>query len=446
MAFKIAKPENDEGSEWLKSKEEDRFLRARNGDVLSAPFQCEYCWFVNIKHAEACPISPSDRLLLSYIRRVNLDIMWSREESTVANTLRQFNKGRKLSNELGLDPVKVKLGPWPLVDNQGMQVAIKILRASQRKGRNDSTYVQFDSVRKLRAAYVNIYQTSPLAIQRNLFMKGPRGQSFSLATSATDTITFRMFMLGCEKRMGRLVVQELGFTVDVVLEILAGWDRELESDEVSRERKRDLVVVGGAFVVLVGGALRGGEVLLLEASELVKRRMDGRNHADQPHVVAPLMGRFKNETGERNMILALASVTSSGIQIRKWLERLIILLIREGRHNRVGPAICEKDGFLMARWKINGILHEALLRIQRETDLIRDDIDVVNKYSLHRSARRGMYTRAREAKVPDFILESNMRWSKVQRKSGGMPNLPMTELYLEITQILTTKLAFSLAL
>lgn len=57
-----------------------------------------------------------------------------------------------------------------------------------------------------------------------------------------------------------------------------------------------------------------------------------------------------------------------------------------------------------------------------------------------------MYTRAREAKVPEFILESNMRWSKVQRKSGGMPNLPMTELYLEITQILETKLAFSAAL
>ena len=55
-------------------------------------------------------------------------------------------------------------------------------------------------------------------------MKGPRGQSFSLATAATDTVTFRMFMLGCEKHMGWLVIQELGFIVEVVLEILAGWD------------------------------------------------------------------------------------------------------------------------------------------------------------------------------------------------------------------------------
>ena len=279
---------------------------------------------------------------------------------------------------------------------------------SPAKGRNNSTYVQFDLVRKLRATYVNIYQTSPLAIQRNLFMKGPRGQSFLLAASVTDTVTFCIFILGCKKRIGRVVVQELGFMVEVVLEMLARWDRELESVGLSVDRKQDLIVVGGAFMALVGGALRRGEVMPLEASELVKRRLDGKDRNEHPHVLAPLMGRFKNKTGERNMILALVLVTASGIEIRKWLERLIILLIREGRHKKVGPAVCERDGFLMARWKINGILCDTLLRIQRETNLIRDNIDVVNKYSLHRSARRGMYTHAQEAKVPDFILESNM--------------------------------------
>ena len=188
--------------------------------------------------------------------------------------------------------------------------------------------------------------------------------------------------------MGRLVVQELGFMVEVVLKLLEEWDKELESDEVSVERKRDLSVAGGAFVVLVGGALRGGEVLLLEVSELVQQRFDGKDHAEHPHVVAPLMGRFKNETGERNMILALATRTSSGIEIRKWLERLIILLIREGRDRKVGPAIYECDSFLMECWKINGILRDSLLRIQQEMDHICDDIDVVTKSLLHCSAWR----------------------------------------------------------
>ena len=65
----------------------------------------------------------------------------------------------------------------------------------------------------------------------------------------------------------------------------------------------------------------------MEASELIKRRLDGENHEEYPHVVVPLMGCFKNKTGERNILLALASVTASGIEVRKWVERFIILLI-----------------------------------------------------------------------------------------------------------------------
>lgn len=414
--------------------------------MLSIPFQCDYCWFVNLKHREYNSAAPSERLLLAYIRRVNLDMMWAREESTVRSTLSQVKKGRGLSAEVGLEPVGIAVGPWPVGDPVGFQVALELLRASQKKGRNDETYVQFDSIRKIRSAYANVEQTSPRGMERNLLMKGPRGRSFGLTSASTDSIAFRLFMIGCEKRMGRLVIQEVGFTVEVVKEMMSGWDSVLESEVVSARVKRDIIVVGGALAVLVGGALRGGEVLLMEASELIKRRLDGKDHPDHPHVVIPLMGRFKNETGERNLLLTLASETQSGIQIRKWVERLIILLIREGRSNHVGPAICERDGFLMERWKINGILHDALTRVQAETDLIPNDIDVTLKYSMHRSARRGMYTRAREAKVPDFIIESNMRWSKFQKRSGGMPNLPMTELYLEISQTLATQTAFSLAL
>ena len=98
--------------------------------------------------------------------------------------------------------------------------------------------------------------------------------------------------------MGRLVIQELGFTVEVVKSMLSLWDTELELESVNVKRKRDLVVVGGVLVILVGSALRGGEVLLLEASEQVKHCLDGKDHEEHPHVVIPMMGYFKNETGK----------------------------------------------------------------------------------------------------------------------------------------------------
>ena len=269
--FKIALPENDEGAAWRKERQEDRFVRARNGDMLCVPFQCDYCWFFTLKRRHVNAASPSDRLLLAYIRQVNLDMMWSREESTVRDTLTQVKKGRSLSGELGLSPVPLEVGPWPDTDWMGLQVAVELLRASQKQGRNDNSYVQFDSIRKIRSSYATMLQTSPLGLQNNLLMKGPRGRSFGLTSSITDSIGFRMFMTGCEKRMGRLVIQELGFTVEVVMEMLSGWDVMLNSEEIAVGRKRDIVIVGATLVVLVGGALRGGEVLLMEASELVKR-------------------------------------------------------------------------------------------------------------------------------------------------------------------------------
>ena len=67
-------------------------------------------------------------------------------------------------------------------------------------------------------------------------------------------------------------------------------------------------------------ALRGGELFLVEASELCRRIREGKSHLKHPFVIVPLMGRFKGENGERNLMFLLANRTKSGIEIRKWLE------------------------------------------------------------------------------------------------------------------------------
>ena len=102
LDFHVAKPENDEGMSWIKRKDEGRFLSARNGDCLAAPFQCEYCWVVNLTGREAKASSLGDRRLCGYIRRANLDIFWSREPGTVGGIMSALKKGRRLSEELGM--------------------------------------------------------------------------------------------------------------------------------------------------------------------------------------------------------------------------------------------------------------------------------------------------------------------------------------------------------
>ena len=150
------------------------------------------------------------------------------------------------------------------------------------------------------------------------------------------------------------------------MELLKKFDAVLGSGEEDQSRKQDVVIVGAAVVVLFGGTLCGGEVLLMESSELCKRITDGRRHSKTPHVVVPLMGHFKGETGERNVLLALANEFVSGLPMRVWLERLVVVLRAERKDRMVGLAICNKDGFVMERGKINQILRDELTQIQEE--------------------------------------------------------------------------------
>ena len=415
--------------------------------MIISPFQCDYCWFINLNKRQARTSFESDSRLLAYIRRVNLDVMWSREPLTVGNTLRLLEKGRKLSGELDLPPVPISVGPWPVQDNCGFQIAIEILRSSQRPGKNDSTYSQFDSIRKLRSAYLTAFEAGPERCLDNACLKTERGQISTLLNSETQSKLFYMFMQGCEKRMGRLVKQDIGMSMGMMKAMLEIYEKELNLPDVTRERKRLIIVCAGAFVILFAGALRGGEIFMMEGSEFVRRRDDGRHVTGNGHVVVPLMGRFKNETGERNLVIVLANRTKSGLEVRRWIDRFTALLLVEGKGEVTGPGLCNEDGFMLERWRLNNEYHSVMLKIQvLYPELITKDIEVDKKFNVYRSFRRGATTQAKEQGVSEPTIEINNRWRKVQLKQGSLPKLPMSQLYVEISQALTSKLRFSKAL
>jgi len=80
----------------------------------------------------------------------------------------------------------------------------------------------------------------------------------------------------------------------MLTEVLDDYEKELRNPEVDKARKRFVVMCAETFMILWAGALRGREVFMLEASEFVKRRDDGRKLENKKgHVVIPLMGRFK---------------------------------------------------------------------------------------------------------------------------------------------------------
>ncbi len=375
-------------------------------------------------------------------------MMWSREDSTVTGILGNIKKGKRMSEALGMEPLQLVMGPWPLKDELGFQVAVEMLRASQLKGRNDETYQQFDTIRKIRSAYSNVFECGPDLAARCLSFKGGYGQMVHFSSSNLNSVLFRHFMIGLEKRMGRVVIQNIAVSATMLILILESMEEELRSGNATWERKRELILAGAAFVGLFAGALRGEEIFMAEAEELCKRINDGKEHELCSYVLLPLMGRFKHETGERNIMFALASVTEgTGIPVRRWLERLAAVLTREGKHRQLGPALCEVNGYCYPRWKLNGELHNQLGNLRmRRPELIGDGVDVAERFGIHRSFRRGATTRAQQADVPHHIVVMNNRWRKSQNKAGGLPKLPMAVLYTEIQQSLDIRLKFSRAL
>ncbi|GFH48959.1 hypothetical protein CTEN210_05435 [Chaetoceros tenuissimus] len=307
----------------------------------------------------------------------------------------------------------------PIGDPYGMAIAVDLLVQSQRPGKNSKSYTQYDSVRKLRSGYSNFFAATPVfntgfsGKDDTYKIKSSKGARFDYLYGKTESQFFSWFMLGMKKQMGRMVNQDMGMSMDLLLAILRHYDLELEDPDLDPDRVRTIIVCGAAFVILFAGALRGNEVLYVERSELVKWRQKGRtDNADTAHVVVPLMGRFKAETGTRNFMMALAYESASGLEIGRWVHLLSALLKMEGLSKSVGPAICDADGLLITAQELNAELHDMLLEIQANSpELIASTIDVKFKYSINRSFRRGATTRARENGVREDTISINNQTS-----------------------------------
>jgi hypothetical protein len=158
--FPIAKPQDEEGEFMIHDTEEEvRFLVARDGDNLVTPFQCDTCNFVNLMGRKPLHNLASDVRLLKCIRRANQDAFWSRGPSNVKGVLEEAKKGLAIATALGFSHSLFRpRGPFPVIDNMGMGVAVLMLQCSLHKGKYNHT-LQYETVCKFRAAASNIYHS-----------------------------------------------------------------------------------------------------------------------------------------------------------------------------------------------------------------------------------------------------------------------------------------------
>jgi hypothetical protein len=139
-------------------------------------------------------------------------------------------------------------------------------------------------------------------------------------------------------------------------------------------------------------------------------------------VVAPLLGWFKNELGERYHLILIVEKMKSGLEPRKWLEWLVAVRQEEGRSN--GPAFCDETGRVVYSRNYEDVFIDVLSEIQEERpDLIPATIDVTD-HGLSRSWRRSSTSAALARGVDAKDIDFMNRWRTVENARWKTCSLP----------------------
>jgi hypothetical protein len=438
--FPIRKPTDEEGYVLVVDKDKDRFLQGREGDHLVTTFQCDTCQYRNMMN-HSPPSDGSADTLLKFIRRANMDALWSRESGTVKNTSREirnlYEKGRLL--RLDVDRMMPAMGPFPVQDKQGMGLAVCILLRSLDVGKNERT-LQFATTQKMKSAYSNVWRASTEGSQSAVVVRDT-AKMFS-TTCPTHGDWFERFTKGMHERMGDKVKQDLGVTIEQMLALMDRYEaRWVQAQNV--RHLEEMVVFPALFcIVSFCCALRGEETPLMSLSGTRLHLEEGERHPTMPHVVVALLGRFKMEVSEKYHLMPLVLVTASGLEPGKWIKRMV-KWYGDGGVTR-GWVFRNKAGEKARASEFEWDILCELEIIQRELPgVIGVNVNVFDEFGVSRSFRRGSDAHAINQGVDSVDIERNNRWRSVEQAKGRAPRLRMIHHYSDMRQILKALLRYS---
>ena len=237
--------------------------------------------------------------------------------------------------------------------------------------------------------------------------------------------------------MGKQTKSNMPLDYKVLHLIMKSFDEELVCVGVSAARSRWISMCGCFLLLGFVLSLRGNEGFMVEAHGLVSHLHYGleenlEEEEDVGFVVVPLLGRFKNEDGERWHLMLSVSRTWSGFEVRKWIERVAAILVDEGHTS--GPAFCHANGRSFRSYEMDEELHNQLDRIVQPDNprLIESKLDVRELFSIHRSLRRGSTARADELDISETVTNLHNRWRSTEYLKGNRTTGSMRQYYTSL--------------
>ena len=416
----------------------------RAGDHLLIPFECDLCIFRKLKKMNPLLESTRDNLLLACIRRVNLDAMWSRTTNTVVGNRDRIGLGLRLSDQVGLDGPYEHFGPLPFKDHCGYEVAIQMVLHSRLPGRYSKDHTQFDTIRQLRTAYSNQVKAAPQANWNTLAIGDSKGRYQRLGQDPCGSFWFYRFNIGLKNRMGQDWRPNRALSTKLLLKVLSKANEKSRISESKSEKHRWLVFLAYAMVCYVT-SLRGVEGFLLDLDGLIRYWSSER----KDYIIIALLGKIKGESNDAAHLIPCVSITSSGINVREVIERLIMEKKNLGLKD--GPAISNTMGKLIEPSEIDEMLIKVLVDCyQEERVLFPADMDNEEKlrdsYQCFRTFRRTSDTRALEKKVSDSDMDIVNRWKAVETAAGRVPGRSMRQHYAQLELLLGPFLRYTFAM
>ncbi len=131
-------------------------MKGVKGSHHCIPFQCKLCWYRNIEGRDPTP--GRDNLYITCIRQANLDAMLGKSPLTIRAYRRETLTSLKNARHIGKTPAYHPKGPFLVVDEVGMSLAVDMLfKLLQAKGRI-LDHVQFATLKKMRRMYTKNYE------------------------------------------------------------------------------------------------------------------------------------------------------------------------------------------------------------------------------------------------------------------------------------------------
>ena len=315
-------------------------------------------------------------------------------------------------------------------------MAITILKASQEPGRTSKEYTHYDSIRKMASAFSNHYEASTQAASETWVLRADLTNSF-FTDCPTRSEFFTRFKAGLKAIMGRDVRGDSPLDYRILHKILFRLKSELLEPSTSWERRRWIATCGVFYSVSFCLALRGNETLMLDLSGLKNYWLQGLSETP-PHIILPLLGKFKGEDSQRYHILLAPVESDSGFEIKRWIEWLIAA--RASEDIIQGPAFCDEDGYVLQQYVFNDELSSQLEWAKEAfPNLFSPDLDISTIRS-SRSFRKGSTSHAQDIQLDTAVVDANNRWRSFENSKGSKPQHGSLRDYYSSSRLMSRKL------